>query len=55
MCASAFAPYIDRVTVDRVQIQQVILNFIRNAIEAMEGQPRGATSQFRLNRMTTAW
>ncbi len=26
--------------VDRVQIQQVILNFVRNAMDAMEGQPR---------------
>lgn len=33
-------PLIDRVIVDRVQIQQVILNLIRNAIEAMEGLPR---------------
>jgi two-component system sensor kinase FixL len=33
-------PSIDHVIVDRVQIQQVILNLIRNAIEAMEGQPR---------------
>ena len=32
-------PTIDRVLADRVQIQQVILNLIRNAIEAMEGQP----------------
>ncbi len=30
----------DRVIADRVQIQQVILNLIRNAIEAMEGLPR---------------
>jgi two-component system sensor kinase FixL len=33
-------PLIDRVIADRVQIQQVILNLIRNAIEAMEGLPR---------------
>jgi two-component system, LuxR family, sensor kinase FixL len=33
-------PLIDRVMADRVQIQQVILNLIRNAIEAMEGLPR---------------
>lgn len=32
-------PQIDLVLADRVQIQQVILNLIRNAIEAMEGQP----------------
>lgn len=30
----------DRVIADRVQIQQVILNLIRNAIEAMEGLPQ---------------
>lgn len=35
-----FHPSIDRVIADRVQIQQVILNLIRNAIEAMEGLPR---------------
>jgi two-component system sensor kinase FixL len=35
-----FDPSIDRVIADRVQIQQVILNLIRNAIEAMEGLPR---------------
>ena len=32
-------PSVDRVLVDRIQIQQVILNLIRNAIEAMEDQP----------------
>jgi two-component system sensor kinase FixL len=32
-------PSADRVLVDRIQIQQVILNLIRNAIEAMEDQP----------------
>ena len=31
-------PSVDRVLVDRIQIQQVILNLIRNAIEAMEGR-----------------
>ena len=31
-------PSVDRVLVDRIQIQQVILNLIRNAIEAMEDQ-----------------
>jgi two-component system sensor kinase FixL len=30
----------DRVIADRVQVQQVILNLIRNAIEAMEGLPQ---------------
>src|SRR4030095_12507756 len=33
-------PVLDRIIPDRVQIQQVILNLIRNAIEAMEGLPR---------------
>ena len=31
----------DEVLVDRVQIQQVLLNLIRNAIEAMQEQPHG--------------
>jgi len=31
----------DRVLVDRVQIQQVLLNLIRNAVEAMHDQPHG--------------
>lgn len=31
---------IDLVLADRVQIQQVLLNLLRNAIEAMEGSPR---------------
>ena len=33
-------PAVSRVLVDRVQIQQVLLNLIRNAIEAMEGCER---------------
>jgi two-component system sensor kinase FixL len=32
-------PRFDLVLADRVQIQQVLLNLMRNAIEAMEGQP----------------
>jgi two-component system sensor kinase FixL len=32
-----FDPAVDLVLVDKVQIQQVLLNLIRNAIEAMEG------------------
>lgn len=33
-------PHLDRVIVDRIQIQQVLVNLVRNAIEAMQGQPR---------------
>jgi two-component system, LuxR family, sensor kinase FixL len=36
----AFDPAVDLVLVDKVQIQQVVLNLVRNAIEAMEGAPR---------------
>jgi two-component system, LuxR family, sensor kinase FixL len=35
-----FDPRIDLVLADRVQIQQVLLNLVRNAIEAMEGAER---------------
>jgi two-component system sensor kinase FixL len=35
-----WAPEIDLVLVDKVQIQQVALNLIRNAVEAMEATPR---------------
>jgi two-component system sensor kinase FixL len=35
-----FHPTIGMVLVDKIQIQQVILNLMRNAIEAMEGMPR---------------
>jgi two-component system sensor kinase FixL len=34
-----FDPEIDLVIADRVQVQQVMLNLIRNAMEAMEGAP----------------
>jgi two-component system sensor kinase FixL len=34
-----FDPRIDLVLADRVQVQQVVLNLIRNAIEAMDGSP----------------
>ncbi|HLH96400.1 MAG TPA: PAS domain S-box protein [Xanthobacteraceae bacterium] len=34
-----FDPKVDRVLADRVQVQQVLLNLIRNAIEAMEDSP----------------
>ena len=33
-------PHLDRVVVDRVQIQQVVVNLVRNALEAMQGQAR---------------
>jgi two-component system sensor kinase FixL len=33
-------PHLDRVVVDRVQIQQVLVNLVRNALEAMQGEER---------------
>jgi two-component system, LuxR family, sensor kinase FixL len=33
-------PHLDRVVVDRIQIQQVLVNLVRNALEAMHDQPR---------------
>jgi two-component system sensor kinase FixL len=36
----AFDPALDQVLVDKVQIQQVVLNLVRNAIEAMEQSRR---------------
>jgi two-component system, LuxR family, sensor kinase FixL len=35
-----FAPQVDFVLADKVQVQQVLLNLMRNAIEAMEGVER---------------
>ena len=35
----AFAPGLDFVLADKVQVQQVLLNLMRNAIEAMEDLP----------------
>jgi len=40
--AFRFDPSIDLVLADKVQIQQVVLNLIRNGIEAMEESPRKA-------------
>lgn len=37
-----FDPAVELVLADRVQVQQVVLNLIRNAIEAMEGSDRKA-------------
>jgi len=34
-------PHLDHVIVDRVQIQQVIVNLVRNALDAMQGQGGG--------------
>ncbi|MBL8545960.1 MAG: PAS domain S-box protein [Hyphomonadaceae bacterium] len=36
----AIDPHRDRVMVDRVQIQQVIVNLVRNALDAMHDQPQ---------------
>ena len=36
----SFAPHVDLVLADKVQIQQVLLNLIRNAVEAMEKSPK---------------
>jgi two-component system sensor kinase FixL len=33
-------PAVDQVFVDKVQVQQVLVNLIRNALESMEGAPR---------------
>ncbi len=33
-------PHLDRVVVDRVQIQQVLVNLVRNALDAMQDQDR---------------
>ena len=39
----AFAPGLDYVLADKVQVQQVLLNLMRNAIEAMEDSPTRGT------------
>lgn len=33
-------PHLDRVLVDRIQIQQVLVNLVRNALESMHGEAR---------------
>lgn len=35
-----FAAGVDRVEIDRIQIEQVLFNLLRNALEAMQGEPR---------------
>lgn len=43
-----FAPEADLVLADKIQVQQVLINLMRNAVEAMEGMPK------RLLTVTTA-
>ena len=38
-CRSSSIPNVDKVFVDRIQIQQVVVNLIRNAVEAMIDSP----------------
>ena len=40
--ALQFDPTVDQVLVDKIQVQQVLLNMIRNAIEAMDAAPERA-------------
>ncbi|RWK37894.1 PAS domain S-box protein [Mesorhizobium sp.] len=40
----------DLVVADKVQVQQVLLNLMRNAVEAMEGQPRRELAVFTASR-----
>ena len=35
--ATDFKPHLPKIVIDRVQIQQVLINLVRNAIEAMDG------------------
>ncbi|MDZ5454477.1 PAS domain S-box protein [Labrys sp. ZIDIC5] len=43
-------PAADLVIVDKIQVQQVLLNLIRNAVEAMDGQPRRELDVFTMVR-----
>lgn len=36
----SFDPRVDMVVVDRVPIQQVVINLVRNGLDALQGQPR---------------
>ena len=50
---SSFDPSVDLVLADKVQIQQVLLNLMRNAVEAMEGSPTARTPHFDGGRRRT--
>ena len=43
MSGSAFSREADLVVADRVQIQQVLLNLIRNAVDAMTDSPNAGS------------
>ena len=50
-----FDPTADLVLADKVQIQQVLLNLIRNAIEAMDGGARARADRFDSVDRRTTW